>query len=241
MTTRLESIDEKLSSVVTVDVHSSALSALRIDLLREFEATVSRLEAKFAELEAANKELRIRVDRLESQFKSVAAPDEAHRRISFIGFKSGSDLERISSVRKFMNEHFPDISVQIGNIMKGPRSSRVLTSVVYCTFSDSDVRNAVLAQVRSRSLKFPGEGVAIKPALSAVIRARIWALNKAHELISASSLCGSESVTKVNTPELRCIRVGSTVAFEQKGGSSDLGSFLGSFAGIQLPVGRSAA
>ena len=97
----------------------------------------------------------------------------------------------------------------------------------------------MLAQVRSRSLKFPSDGVAIKPALNGVIRARIWALNKAHELMSASTLCGSASVTKVNTPELRCIRVGSEVAFEQKSGSSDLGAFLGVFAGIQLPVGCS--
>ena len=97
----------------------------------------------------------------------------------------------------------------------------------------------MFAQVRSRSLKFPSDGVAIKPALNGVIRARIWALNKAHELMSASTLCGSASVTKVNTPELRLIRVGSEVAFEQKSGSSDLGAFLGVFAGIQLPVGCS--
>ena len=80
--------------------------------------------------------------------------------------------------------------------MKGPRSSRVLTSVVYFEFSDSDVRNAVLAQLRSRSLKFPLQHVAIKPASSAIIRDRIWALNKAFELVSASNLCGSETVTR---------------------------------------------
>ena len=67
------------------------------------------------------------------------------------------------------------------------------------------------------------------------------ALNKAHELVRDSGLCGSDIVTKVNTPTLRCIRVGSVTVFEQKAGSSDLGSFSGAFSALQLPVGRSAA
>ena len=46
-----------------------------------------------------------------------------------------------------MNEHFPHVLVHIGNIIRGARNARVLTSVAYCEFSDADLRNSTPAGV----------------------------------------------------------------------------------------------
>ena len=210
--------------------------------MKELETAVGKMESKYAELVQAQNVLRTQVDALELKFSNFSVADTAHKRLSFLGFKSGSELDRIGCIRKFMSDHFADVSVQIGNIMKGPRNGRILTSVAYCEFSDSDVRNAVLSLIRSRNYKcvFQNQQIDIKPALSAVIRSRIWALNKAYELISASPLASKEVVSKVNEPSTRCIRVGVEVAFEQKSGSSDTGQFLGRFAQLTLP-GKSSS
>ena len=166
-------IDGMHKDMVTLE----ALKSTKVELLEHFEKTIKKIEAKSLELEKANAELRSRVDALEAKIVNLTAgPDPAFKRLSFIGFKSGSDLERIACVSNFMSSNFPGITVLVGNIMRGPRSARVLTTIVFVEFADSDVRNVVLSQIRSRNLSstFGGQTVKIKPALTAVIGSRMW-------------------------------------------------------------------
>ena len=126
--------------------------------------------------------------------------------------------------------------------MRGPRSARVLTKIVYAEFCDSDVRNVVLSQIRSRNLSCPqfgGKSIKVKPALSAVIRGRMWALDRAEEIVSGSSLAAGKTVVKVNTAQSHCITVDGEIVFEQKPGTADLGTFVGTCATLQLPASRS--
>ena len=215
---------------------------LKVELLKQFEVQIGLLHAKFVELESANSELRARVDALEAKLQtSTAGPDPAFQRLSFLGFESGTDLERIAHISSFMSTHFPGISVFVSNVMRGPRSARVLTKIVYAEFCDADVRNAVLSQVRSRNLSctFGGKSIKVLPALSKVIRARMWALDRAQELVSRSSFSEGKTVVKVNTRQSHCITLNGEVVFEQKPGLTDLGSFLGSCATLELPASHS--
>ena len=91
-----------------------------------------------------------------AEIQSIASltsgPDPAFKRLSFLGFESGIDSDRIAHVNTFFSSHFLGISVCVGNSMRGPRSARVMTKIVYAEFCDSDVRNAILHQIRSRDL-----------------------------------------------------------------------------------------
>ena len=243
MTTRLESIDDKLSSVVTIDAHSAAMTALRTDLLREFEVTVSRLEAKFVELEEANATLRNRVQQLETQLAKLSVgPDPAHKRITFIGFSSESALERIQFVSAWMQRHFSGVPCSVGNVMRGPMRSRTLTKVSYAEFSDTDTRNVVLSKIRSDNLvcECSSVNIKVKPALTQVVRSRIWALNKAYDMISSHDSARGKNVIKVSTVDARCVKIENVVVFEQVPGSSDLGTFVGTFSALVLPTGRAS-
>ena len=225
-------IDAMHRDMVTLE----ALQSVKHELLRQFEEQIGKLEAKFLELETANVELRSRVDALETKLSNLTSgPDPAFKRLSFLGFESGSDLDRIAHVSSFMSTHFSGISVSVGNIMRGPRSARVLTKIVYAEFCDSDVRNAVLSQIRSRSLtcQFGGKSIAVKPALSQIVRQRIWALNKAHELVKAHPAAVGKEVLKVNGKD-GGITVDGVSAFTQSG-VSGFGVFAGVFSTLVLP------
>ena len=139
-----------------------------------------------------------------------------------------------------MSMHFPGISVSVGNVMRGARSARVLTKIVYAEFCDSDVRNVVLGQIRSRNLscQFRGQAIAIKPALSAVRRSRNWALSEAEKLVRAHGESQGKTVLKTSTATARTVTVDSVVVYEQTLGGSDLGSFSGVFSTLQLPVSQ---
>ena len=243
ITSKLESMDIKLGNVVTVENHVNGLQALKVALIQEFETKISRLETKFAEMELANVELRRRVDSLEAQLKSITSgPDPSHRRITFIGFETVSALDRITFISSWMETNFAGVRCSVGNIARGPMHSRTLTKVSYAEFSDSDTRHTVLASIRSRGLTCAhnGKTIQVKPALSQAIRTRIWALNKAEELIGGHAYAQGKSVVKTSTPTTRTIAIGGEILFEQKPNSSDAGVFLGPCASLLLPVGAAS-
>ena len=225
--------------MVTVD----ALSALKADLLAQFEAHISVMEQKYSELEQANRDLRVRVENLESQLKSVSVvgPDPAYKRISFIGFTSETAIERIRFISAWMNSNFSGVPCSVGNISRGPMRSRTLTKVSYAEFSDTDTRNIVLSQLRNNPISCESRSVSIqvKPALSQVVRSRIWALNKAFDMISVHASSSGKQVTKVSNVDARCVKVDNVIVFEQRPGSNDLGTFSGNFSTLTLPTGRS--
>ena len=120
-------------------------------------------------------------------------------------------------------------------------NNRVLTKVSYVEFADSDSRNAVLSIIRSQTLacNCNTKPIAIKPALSAVIRSRIWALNKAEEMSRASQFAQGKQVVKTSDSNSRIVSVAGEIVFEQKVGGSDLGCFVGPLSSLSIPTGRS--
>ena len=121
--------------------------------------------------------------------------------------------------------------------------SRTLTKVSYAEFSDTDTRNLILSQLRSNQPSCESKSVKIqvKPALSQVVRSRIWALNQAHDMISKHDSANGKQVIKISTVDARCVKVDGQVVFEQRPGFNDLGEFSGAFVALGLPTGSGAA
>ena len=165
---KLIGIESTLTQMVTV----SQLSSLKADLIHEFEKSIQKLQAQLTALNEENKDLKRRVSELEELLKSVPnvmkQPDNAFKRLSFIGFPIDTSLERLDFMKTWMTTNFPGITFSSGNIMRGPMKARVLTAVCFVEFIDSDVRNAVLSSIGSRQLKcsYKEKVINIKPALS---------------------------------------------------------------------------
>ena len=141
-----------------------------------------------------------------------------------------------------MKTNCAGVRCSVGNIARAPMHNRTLAKVSYAEFSDSDTRNTTLASIRSRGLpcNHNGKTIQVKPALSQSIRTRIWALNKAEELIGGHAYAQGKSVVKTSTPTSRTIAIGGENLFEQKPNSSDAGVFLGPCASLLLPVGAAS-
>ena len=232
----------KLDEMVTFH----QLQTMKADLIAQFESHMKLIEAKHLQLEKANLELRSRVESLEQKVKSFSSspqPDNAHKRISFIGFEGMSALERIKYVSVWTSSNVAGVSCTTGNILRGPMNNRVLTKVSYVEFADSDSRNAVLSIIRSQTLacNCNSKPIAIKPALSAAIRSRIWALNKAEEMSRASQFAQGKQVVKTSDSNSRIVSVAGEIVFEQKVGGSDLGCFVGPLSSLSIPTSRSTA
>ena len=86
-----------------------------------------------------------------------------------------------------------------------------------------------------------GKVIAIKPALTALIRSRIWALNKAEEIARSSTFAVGKQVIKISTSSARTISIAGEIVFEQKVGGNDMGCFVGPLSTLTLPTGRSSA
>ena len=240
--TKMSNVDAKMSTLVTTD----QMQALKNDIMVDFERHISDLKRQLEKLEKENSELRERVDELERRLKSLSSsssstsgPDIAFRRISFIGFPTVDDQQRIQCVHNWMTQHLNGLTFHVGNIHKGPVQNRKLTSVSYVEFPDSDVRNLVLKRIKSDGLscKYKDSVILIKPALSQVIRERIWALNTAYDIVKGNSLSNGKVVDKRKDKD-RAILVDGQVVFDQFSTSVGLGKFLGAYASLVLP-GRS--
>ena len=83
-------------------------------MFAQFDAHISVMEQNYSELEQANSDLRVRVENLESQLKSVSVgPDPAYKRISFIGFTSETTIERIRFISAWMNSNFSGVPCSV--------------------------------------------------------------------------------------------------------------------------------
>ena len=165
---------------MTMKNHVNALQSLKLAIVKEFEATIAKLEANYAELERANIETRRRVESLEAQLKSMtSAPDSSHRRVTFIGFENGRALDRITFITSWTETNFAGLCCSVGNTARAPMHNRTLTKVSYAELSDSDTRNTVLASVRSRG--FPcnhnGKGIQVKPGFGPSTKLRKFYLS----------------------------------------------------------------
>ena len=130
-------------------------------------------------------------------------------------------------------KNFPHIRFSdIGNFMKGPRGSRVITPAAYAQLGSSDARDAALKLLGASATLTTGEQVKVKAAISKVNSHRNWALRKAEELVKASNSAAGKRV-ELSFKE-RVVKVDNAVAFEQS--PEDLGgTFKGAFSSLRLP------
>ena len=244
ITMKLENIDMKLSNVVTTNQMTNQMQVLKSQIMVDFERHIADMKLQFEKLENENTELKKRVSELEQLLKSVSntskQPDIAFRRISFIGFPLSDELGRVKCITEWVSQHFPGVVCTAGNISKGPVRDRKLTAISYAEFSDADLRNSVLKSIRSSKLScsFKGNDILIKPALSQLIRDRIWAFNTAYNLVANHVAAKGKTVVK-RIESHRAILVDGVIAFDHSS-SIGMGTFMGAFSSLALP-GKAAS
>ena len=109
---KLDQMDNKLGKLDEM-VTFHQLQTMKADLIAQFESHMKLIEAKHLQLENTNLELRSRVESLEQKVKSFSSspqPDNAHKRISFMGFEGMSALDRIKFVSAWMSSNFAGVS-----------------------------------------------------------------------------------------------------------------------------------
>ena len=228
ITTKLEGIESQLRHVVTVD----QLKATESKIVLEFEKSIEKLQHQINAVDKTNKELQKRVSDLEVKLKTFTGqPEVAFRRISFIGLPMSDELGRIKFISEWMGTHFPAIACSVGNISKGPMRARTLTAIGYAEFADSDLRSLVLKTIRSKqpSCVYSGTPILVKPALSQMIRDRIWALNTAYDLVKKHASADGKTVDKRKDSN-RAILVDGNIVFDQSSSVVGMGNFLGVFS-----------
>ena len=121
-------------------------------------------------------------------------------------------------------------------VMKGPMNSRKLTAVSYVELVDSDVRNRVLKEVKDKTFTYTynEKTIMIKPALSAVVRERIWAMNTAFDMVKADSKSAGKTVEKRKDGN-RVVLVDNVVVFDQGKDIPGCGVFKGAYSTLSLP------
>ena len=119
-------------------------------------------------------------------------------------------------------------------------NNRQLTGVSFAEFTDSDMRNTVLQEIRAKGLqsKYNDKVIVVKPALSQIIRERIWALNAAFDLVENHMASNGKKVEKKSDKDARAILVDGVIAFDQTS-KTGLGTFSGPYVSLALP-GRSS-
>ena len=81
----------------------------------------------------------------------------------------------------------------------------------------------------------------IKRALFQIIRSRIWALNKAEEIVRARESSQGKQIVKTSDTNARTVSLAGEIVFQQKVGGSDIGTFMGSCSSLSLPAGKGGA
>ena len=237
ITAKLTSLDTKMSNVATVD----QINSLKTDFVK-FEQHIQELKIQFEQLDKENTELKARVTQLEKKIQSLSLgqtpskfPDVAFRRISFIGLPVQEELARVKFITEWLSQHFPGVTCSVGNIYKGTVKDRKLTGIAYAEFSDSDLRNTILKQVKNKNLtcSYNGASIMVKPALSQLIRDRIWSVNTAFELVQKHAAATGKNVEKRKDGK-RGIFVEGVLAFDQST-ANGIGCFAGAFTDLDLP------
>lgn len=233
ITTKLDSLDHKMTKMVTLD----QFMMMKADIVNKFEATIAELSAKYDKVVKENLELKNKVAALGSRLDSYTrGPDVAFKRISFIGFPLQGETERVVFVKKWMEDNFKDVPCSVGNVFTGPAKNRKLTGISFVEFVDSDLRNTVLKQIESKSPQctYSGSPIEIKPALSQLIRDRIWASRTAHDLIKAHPNAQGKTVERSKDKNSRGVKVNGKLVFDQTS-PGGLGNFLDEFSDLKLP------
>ena len=205
------------------------------------QAETTPLHRSVAAIDSDVKDMKQGISRLEAQMMSGSSGearaephDPARRRVAFIGFGSHTTVdERFAVMDSFMKSHFPEVRPSCTNLFPDKTGRPSLNGYVELS-SPAQVR-MITDQVRARSLQIEGhKNLKIKAALTDIDRSRVWALAKAEEIIKASPLSSGKTVS-VKRGDKRGVYVNDTAAFSQEQRFARGGSFLGEYAGLQLP------
>ena len=142
---------------------------------------------RIGNLETALSELRVKFEKLE--LKSKRGPDDAFKRIVFLGLPNVSYEQRVEHMSSFMKSKFPGVQCNCSVYFRKGDSNkdRVMTNTGFAEFVSSDVRDLVLKQMESNTdgfkLVIDGKEVAVRHARTRRATERNTALRNASETL----------------------------------------------------------
>ena len=192
---------------------------------------------RIGNLETALSELRVKFEKLE--LKSKRGPDDAFKRIVFLGLPNVSYEKRVEHMSSFMKSKFPGVQCNCSVYFRKGDSNkdRVMTNTGFAEFVSSDVRDLVLKQMESNTDGFKfvidGKEVAVRRARTRRATERNTALRKAAEtLTKLAEMDGDVEIEWGRDGAQRGVKVKGSYAFLQP--SEGLGSFSGEFEHLDL-------
>ena len=224
-------------------VHKNELAQTNSDV-REVSSHVTELSQcavlhsdRIGNLETALSELRVKFEKLE--LKSKRGPDDAFKRIVFLGLPNVSYEKRVEHLSSFMKSKFPGVQCNCSVYFRKGDSNkdRVMTNTGFAEFVSSDVRDLVLKQMESNTdgfkLVIDGKEVAVRRARTRRATERNTALRKAAEtLTKLAEMDGDVEIEWGRDGAQRGVKVKGSYAFLQP--SEGLGSFSGEFEHLDL-------
>ena len=170
--------ETKAELAAPVDPLKDAVADVRAEVTA-LKARVTSCESKpassgaLSSAEAVSPDIRKMLDQL----------DPSKRRVSFIGFPASVGAEaRTAEINAYLSQHYPAFKpVSVGNIFRGPYTSRTLSQVAYAEFSDNDIARGFTTTAKAKPISFMsgGSSIAVKLALSSLYPARNYALKRA--------------------------------------------------------------
>ena len=162
--------------------------------------------------------------------------DPAFKRIAFLGLPDEMEYDaRVEAMENFMKQNFPKIRIKDCSVFfRGPRANRVMTQTGYLEVSSSDIRNKLLNQIESRSLKcvIGGKEVRLQRARSQSAGKRNATLKLAMEALKQDKRTQCKNI-KIEWTGVRGVTVDGIYAFTQT--ADAVGSFDDPFTDLTLP------
>ncbi len=243
---KLETIKEVRSEIAPIHAHVAQIEANTAKALDETKALHDRLvvvesdsteilRSQAVEFDRVGK-LETRVEKLE---KVKKGPDLSFQKLAVKQFPKEAPLEeRLASMRKFMEEHFPQIQPKsVSVIHRGPWTergkNRVSTQVGLIDLGDADLREHVLKQIEAKKLTVKCRGeLQVTRAMTDNAKDRNTALTEAAALLRKQPGIAEKDVDLQWAS--RVVKVKNAEAFKQPSGRA-LGSFCGNFSHLTLP------
>ena len=174
------------------------------------------------------------------ELKSKRGPDDAFRRLVFLGLPKISFEKRVQHMVSYMKEHFPSVqcTCSVYFEMGDAKRDRVMTDTGFVEFISSDVRDFVLQDIESNTEKHK---CVLEGKTSTVRRARTRRATERNAALRSAAETLKKLAEMDNDVEIewgrdggqRGVKVKGTYAFTQPSGDS-LGNFAGEFEHLDL-------
>ena len=224
-------------------VHKNDLAQTNSDV-RQVGANVTELSQfavchsdRIGNLETTLNELREKFEKLE--LKCKRGPDDAFKRIVFLGLPNVSYEKRVEHMNSFMRAKFAGVHCNCSVYFRKGDSNkdRVMTNTGFAEFVSSDVRDFVLKQMEKNTNDFKlvieGKEVAVRRARTRRASERNTALrNAAETLKKLAEMEGDVEIEWGREGQQRGVKVKGSYAFLQP--SEGLGSVSGDFVHLDL-------